>query len=139
MNGMMRFPSAVRRDGAIDVWLEGRAPQLRALARAWFTRMRECGSEVRELMHDGCPTACVEDVAFGYVGVYRTHANVGFFFGAELDDPGGLLQGTGKRMRHVKVRPGGALDSAALCALIETAYADVKRRLAQERATKPRR
>jgi hypothetical protein len=85
-------------------------------------------------MHDGCPTACVEDAAFGYVGVFRAHANVGFFHGAELKDPAGLLQGTGKRMRHVKVKPGVALDAAALEALIDAAYADMKRRLAMERS-----
>jgi hypothetical protein len=27
--------------------------------------MRQCGGDVRELMHDGCPTACVDDAAFG--------------------------------------------------------------------------
>jgi hypothetical protein len=91
--------------------------------------MRKCGSDVREVMHDGCPTACVDDAAFGYVAVFRAHANVGFFRGAELADPKGLLQGTGKRMRHVKVRPGVDLDGAALEALIDAAYADMRRRL----------
>lgn len=94
--------------------------------------MRECGDEVRELMHDGCPVACVADVAFGYVNVFKAHVNVGFFLGSELHDPAGLLQGTGRRMRHVKVRPGENLDSAALVALIGAAYGDVKRRLASE-------
>jgi hypothetical protein len=74
----------------------------------------------------------VEDAAFGYVSVFRAHANVGFFRGAELADPAGLLEGTGKRMRHVKVKPGVELDSAALAGLIGTAYADMKLRLASE-------
>jgi hypothetical protein len=94
--------------------------------------MRECGDDVRELMHDGCPVACVEDVPFGYVNVFKAHVNVGFFLGALLRDPGGLLEGTGKRMRHVKVRPGEELDSAALRALIDAAYFDVKSRLESE-------
>jgi hypothetical protein len=38
-------------------------------------------------MHDGCPTACVGDAAFGYVAAFRDHVNVGFFFGALLQDP----------------------------------------------------
>ena len=130
MNGLFRFPEAVRQDPLIDRWLEERTPELRAIARTWFEAMRKCGGDVRELMHDGCPTACVEDAAFGYVGVFRAHANVGFFQGATLEDPTGLLHGTGKRMRHVKVKPGADLDPLALVALIGAAYSDMKLRLA---------
>ncbi len=132
MNGPFRFPEAVRQDPTIDLWLEERAPEVGAIARTWFQQMRRCGRDVREVMHDGCPTACVEDVAFGYVGVFKAHINVGFFRGAELEDPARLLEGTGKRMRHVKVKPGVEIDSAALVALIGIAYADMKVRLAAE-------
>ena len=83
--------------------------------------MRECGDDVRELVHDGYPVACVEDVRFGYVNVFKAHVNVGFFFGAQLRDPRGLLEGSGKRMLHVKVKPGEELDSTALSALIDAA------------------
>ena len=126
---MLLFHGGVRRDPAIEAWLSERPPELGAIARRWFERMRECGDDVRELMHDGCPTACVADAAFGYVGVYRAHVNIGFFYGAELPDPAGLLQGTGKRMRHVKARPGAEPDAAALDALIRAAYADLQTRL----------
>jgi hypothetical protein len=132
MKGMLRFPEAVKQDPAIDVWLKEQAPELGAIARTWFLRMRACGNDVRELIHDGCPTACVEDAPFGYVNVFRAHANVRFFYGAALDDPTGLLEGSGKRMRHVKVKPGVDLDSPGLDALIDTAYADIKLRLAVE-------
>jgi len=130
-NGLFRFPNAVRRDPTVDLWLEERAPELGAIARTWFQRMRESGRDVREVMHDGCPTACVDDAAFAYVGVYRAHANVGFFHGADLEDPTGLLEGTGKRMRHVKVKPGVDLNASALAALIRAAYADMKLRLSR--------
>lgn len=132
MNGMLRFSGSVSREPAIDVWLNGQAPDLGAIARKWFVRMRECGDEFQELMHDGCPVACVGDVPFGYVNVFKAHVNVGFFLGALLRDPGGLLEGSGKRMRHVKVKPGAEPDSAALSALIDAAYADVKSRLESE-------
>jgi hypothetical protein len=132
MNSLFRFSSAVRQDPSVEIWLTNQAPGLGAIARTWFNRLRECGRDVREVMHDGCPTACVGDAAFGYVGVFRSHVNVGFFHGAELDDPGGLLEGKGKRMRHVKIRPGRDLDSCALATLIGTAYADMKLRLAAE-------
>ena len=131
MKGIFWFPEAVRRDPAVEAWFNKQTPEFASLARRWFQRMRDCGPDVRELMHDGCPTACVESAAFAYVGVFRAHANLGFFHGAELADPAGLLQGTGKRMRHVKVKPGGDPDAAALATLIETAYADMKRRLVE--------
>jgi hypothetical protein len=133
MDGLFKFPTAVRRDPMIDVWLTNQPHELGTLAATWFERMRKCGRDVREVMHDGCPTACVGEAAFGYVGVYRSHVNVGFFRGVDLQDPRGLLEGTGRRMRHVKIRLGATLDSAALTALISTAYADMKQRLGKER------
>ena len=125
----MRFDGAVERDPAIDAWFEKRAGELGAIAQKWFEAMRGCGDEVRELVHDGCPVACFGDSAFGYVNVFRSHVNVGFFHGAALRDPARMLEGTGKRMRHVKLRPGAKLDAAALSALIEAAYADIRARV----------
>jgi len=126
---LLRFNGAVERDPAIDAWMKEQAPELGAIAREWFEVMRQCGDEVRELMHDGCPVACMGDVPFGYVNVFTSHVNVGFFQGAALPDPARLLQGSGKRMRHVKLRPGTAIDSAALSRLIERAYSDIKARV----------
>ncbi len=129
MNGMLRFTGAVRRDPAIDAWLSEQSDALGSIAQQWFNTMRQRGNDVRELMHDGCPVACVEDAPFGYVNVFKNHVNVGFYFGAELEDRAGLLEGTGKRMRHVKLRPGAAVDSAALGTLIDAAYSDIRARL----------
>ncbi len=128
-DGPFRLPNAVRRDPAIDALLAEQAPALGSIAREWFTRIRECGDDVRELMHDGHATACVGDAAFAYVGVFKAHVDVGFFLGADLEDPAGLLEGRGLRMRHVKVRPGAHLDSSALAGLIEAAYAETRWRL----------
>jgi hypothetical protein len=129
---MFWLEGALKRDPAVDAWLEEQAPELGAIAKQWFSQMRGCGDDVRELVHDGCPVACVGDAAFGYVNVFKAHINVGFFNGAELHDPAGLLQGTGRRMRHVKVKPGVDVNAAALAALIDAAYADVKSRLLPE-------
>jgi hypothetical protein len=129
---MLRFDGAVARDPAIDVWLDQQPDGLGSLARKWFEAMRRCGKDVRELMHDGCPTACVDDAPFGYVNVFTNHMNVGFFLGAELDDPTRLLEGSGKRMRHVKLRPGASIDVAALSALVDAAYSDIKTRLGRD-------
>lgn len=103
--------------------------ELGKIAQHWFTLIRACGDDVRELLHDGHPTACVGDAAFAYVNAFTAHVNVGFFRGAELADPGHLLEGTGKYMRHVKLRPGQQVDSQALLTLVETAYRDMQARL----------
>ena len=129
MSRLMRFPTSVKRDPAIDSWMREHAGELGAIARRWFEVMRGCGTDVRELLHDGHPTACVGDAAFGYVNAFTAHVNVGFFRGAEIDDPRGLLEGTGRFMRHVKLGPGRDVDAAALRELVETAYTDMKRRL----------
>jgi hypothetical protein len=126
---LFRLPGASVRDPAVDAWLSARTGDLGSIAQHWFDVMRGCGDEVRELIHDGCPVACLGDAAFGYVNVFAAHVNVGFFQGAALPDPAGLLQGTGKFMRHVKVRPGTDIDHAALTGLIEAAYADIKSRV----------
>ena len=129
MSRLMRFPSSVKRDPAIGVWMRDHSGPLGAIAQRWFEVMRNCGDDVRELLHDGHPTACVGDAAFGYVNAFTAHVNVGFFRGAEIADPEGLLEGTGRFMRHVKLRPGTDVDAAALMRLIGTAYTDMQRRL----------
>jgi len=91
--------------------------------------MRKCGDEGRELLHDGCPVACLGDAPFGYVNVFTSHVHVGFFHGAALPGPASLLQGTGKFMRHVKLRPETATNTAALRKLVDTAYSDIKARV----------
>jgi hypothetical protein len=126
---LFRLDGAVERDPKVEVWLKRQKGELGAMARRWFEVMRGCGDEVREVLHDGCPTACLGDAAFGYVNVFTGHVNVGFFYGAALKDPAGLLVGSGKRMRHVKLRAGEKVDEAAVERLIEAAYADIKERV----------
>ena len=126
---VLRFAGGVRRDPAIEAWFDARPAALADLARPWFDLMRDCGDDVRELLHDGHPTACIGDAAFGYVNVFAAHANVGFFRGAELADPHGLLEGTGRFMRHVKLRPGQTVDAQALARLVEAACVDMRARL----------
>ncbi len=126
---LLRFNGAMERDPAIDAWFKERPGELAAIARKWFGVMRGCGDEVRELLHDDCPVACLGDAPFGYVNVFTAHVNVGFFHGASLPDPAHLLQGTGKFMRHVKLRAETAPNDSGLKALIEAAYEDIKARV----------
>ena len=128
---LFRFGNSSKRDIAGEGWLN-EPGDLHSIARRWFEVMRECGDDVREVLHDGHPTACVVDAAFAYVDAFTNHVNVGFFRGAELPDPRRLLQGTGKMMRHVKIEAGGGVDDTAVEALIRTAYLDVKKQLLGE-------
>jgi hypothetical protein len=126
---LLRFDGGVEHDPAIDAWFEEREGELGAMARRWFSVMRACGDEVRELVHDGCPVACLGDAPFAYVNVFKSHVNVGFFQGAALPDPAHVLQGAGKFMRHVKLPVGAVVEDALLEALITAAYAQMKERL----------
>jgi hypothetical protein len=138
MSEILRYSGAVRRDPGIEAWFS-RADPLRDMVRPWFELVRKCGTDVRELMHDGCPVACVSDAPFAYVNAFKGHANVGFYHGASLADPAGILHGEGKRMRHVKLRPGEPQPEGALKALIALAYEDIRQRLKHptERAIMP--
>ena len=127
-DGVFQLRDAVPRDPRIDAWFDDITDPLRLMVRAWFERMRGCGSDVRELLHDGCPVACVGTAAFGYVNAFRSHASVGFFHGAWLPDPAHILRGNGKRMRHVKLGLKHDVDDEALEALIRAAYADLRKR-----------
>lgn len=126
---LLRFTSTVEHDPTIDAWFKNHRGELGAIAHHWFAVMRSCGDEVRELLHDGCPVACLGDAPFAYVNVFTSHVNVGFFHGDALPDPARLLQGTGKFMRHIKLKPGTPTDTASLSRLIEAAYSDIKARV----------
>jgi hypothetical protein len=129
MSPVLRFFGSVKCDPAISVWMNEHSGELGTIAQHWFDIIRQCGDDVHELLHDGHPTACIADAGFAYVNAFKDHVNVGFFRGAELEDPMGLLEGTGKYMRHVKLRPDTDINTIALIRLIQSAYADMKQRL----------
>jgi hypothetical protein len=128
---LFRLSGALVRDPAVNLWFTDRPIELRSIAQTWFEKMRQCGGDVTELVHDGCPVACVQDAPFGYINSFKSHVNVGFFCGADLEDPAGLLEGSGKRMRHVKLYPDRDFNTAALLDLIGLAYLDIKMRLGE--------
>ena len=68
---------------------------------------------------------------YAYIAVQRSHVNLGFYHGASLKDPSGRLEGTGKRLRHVKIRDFAATRSPAVAALLREAIADRKRHVSE--------
>jgi hypothetical protein len=128
MTRLFTLDGAQKNDPAVERWFATPSNGLRRIAQKWFDQMRSCGPDVLELLHDGHPTACVGNLAFGYVNAFRAHVNIGFFFGSVLQDPAGLLEGTGRFMRHVRVTSDLPQPERALRELIAAAYADVKAR-----------
>jgi hypothetical protein len=126
MRRVFTLKDTAARHPAVAAWFEEHPGPLGEIAAHWFGVLRQCGSDVTEVLHDYQPTACVGGAAFAYVAAFTSHVNVGFFQGATLPDPAGLLQGSGRFMRHVKLRPGMAVDEGALSALIAAAYRDVQ-------------
>ncbi|MGH8160474.1 MAG: DUF1801 domain-containing protein [Rhodanobacter sp.] len=64
---------------------------------------------------------------YAYIAVQDSHVNLGFYYGASLPDPQGLLEGTGKKLRHVKIHDVSASNAASVIALLRAAIADRKR------------
>ena len=110
-------------------WLEGKPEALRPIARKWFEAIQNVGADVQAIFHDNYPIGCVEEAPFAYINVFIKHVNVGFFYGVDLPDPAGLLEGTGKRMRHIKLKPELHNQDEHISNLIIWAYEDIKARL----------
>ncbi len=129
MDQILRFTGKDIQDITMDEWLESKTPILGALARKWFNTMKNVGPDVQDIFHDNHPIACYENAPFAYVNIFTKHVNVGFFYGTDLYDESGLLEGSGKKMRHVKLKPDEAINQRELTMLIEMSYHDIKSRV----------
>ncbi len=58
---------------------------------------------------------------FAYIKAFKSAVNFGFWRGADIDDPGGLLQGSGEKMRHIKLIDLGEIDEPAFTDFIQQA------------------
>ncbi len=128
-SNMMTYHGAQQNDPRVLEWIADHQSEQGLLAAHWFGYTRKLDKNILELLHDGYPTACIGEYPFIYVGSFKAHANIGFFYGVDLPDPAGLLEGSGKRLRHVKLKPRTTIDEQALTNLIRAAYQDILRRL----------
>ena len=126
MDGLFIFENAIKQDPEVDAWIDEHNGPVGDIANLWISYLRNCGNDITEILHDGHPTFCVNQAAFAYVDAFKAHANIGFFRGADLQDPEALLEGLGKKMRHVKVRPDKPIEIGLLQALITEAYENIK-------------
>lgn len=132
MQPLLKFIGRDLEDLTMDEWLATKSEELQPIATKWFREITDCGPDVQAIFHDGHPIGCVDNTPFAYVDAFKHHVNLGFFQGADLPDEHGLLEGTGKRMRHIKLRPGETQNKGPIKLLIEVAYADIKERLILE-------
>lgn len=132
MSQLFTLAGSQPRHPAVERWLAEHPGTLGAIARHWIEVTRRCGDDVRELVHDGRPTACVGGAAFAYVDAFRAHVTVGFFRGVGLPDPARLLEGSGRFMRHVKLTVTDPVDGTALADLVYAAYADIRLEVAPD-------
>ncbi len=129
MEKLLLYTGKDIQDLTMNSWLRGKAPELRPIATKWFDEIKNCGNDVQDIFHDGYPIGCVNNAPFAYVNAFSAHVNVGFFYGVDLFDKDGMLEGNGKRMRHIKIKPELKYDDAEIIGLIEAAYIDIKKRL----------
>lgn len=129
---LLKFTGKDLQEMTMPEWLATKPEALQFIASKWFKAIQICGPDVQSIFHDGHPIGCVDDTPFAYVDAFRHHVNLGFFHGADLPDDKGLLEGTGKRMRHIKLRPGEDQDAEAIKRLLVVAYVDIKERYAVE-------
>ncbi len=126
---ILKYTSKDLKDIDMSDWLVKKTVDLRPLAIKWFDAIKACGPDVQPIFHDGYPIGCVEHSPFAYVNVFTSHMNLGFFYGVDLIDQLGMLKGSGKRMRHIKIRADADLDEKEIRMLIQASYEDIKNRL----------
>ena len=116
--------------------------EVEAFLASYSPDVRELASKARDLILDVIPDAIEQLdpsanlIGYGYdrtykglicgITLHKAHVNLMFARGATLPDPAGLLAGTGKRARHVKLQQPNDLQNPALRTLLETAAAPDK-------------
>ncbi len=105
----------------VDQFLEGVDPELRELAQRVRRIIKVAMPGAQELVKWGNPTYVVNGKNVAWIMVYKDHVNLGLFQGAKLKSK--RLEGTGKGLRHVKVRQPGDIDGKEFTRLIKEAVA----------------
>lgn len=106
----------------VDAYITDQPEPLTDLLRELRRLIREEAPEAGESIKWGHPTYEAR-CNICYVSAHSEHVNLGFFRGADLDDPQRLLEGTGKSLRHVKVRPGDPVPEDGIRGLLRDAFA----------------
>jgi hypothetical protein len=113
----------VAADPRVDAWIRGQPRGVQAICRSARDLLGEGLAGAREDIKWGYPTWVGNgNVAAIAVDAGTDYVRLQFFRGVRLADPGGLLEGTGKEMRHVKVRQAKDLRTPQVKALVRSAW-----------------
>jgi hypothetical protein len=122
---------------SFDDYLRDQSPRNQTIVRALRRFVRSAEPQLIESVKwgNGCWLAGTEPVAFVYADA--ACVQFGFLTGSSLVDPSGLLEGTGRYVRHIKVRKASDIDRSAFGALLRQAAS--RRRPTPERRTAVRK
>lgn len=115
---------AEQTDPVVEEILAQHKPEVRAVAEALRTLVRRTAPHLKEegkpgwsnIVYRGRGVVCA-------ISPHKDHVNLHFYKGTALQDPEGLLEGSGKALRHVKVRRLEDLPRQALERLLRQAVA----------------
>jgi hypothetical protein len=106
---------------SFDAYLKGQSPKNQTIIRALRQFVKRSQPALRETVKWGNGCWIGDDGPIAYVYSAPDHVQFGFFRGASLKDPKGLLEGKGAYVRHTKVRRSSGIDRRALAALLRQA------------------
>jgi|SRR5580700_9468321 hypothetical protein len=118
----------------VRAWLEKLPDEKKPMIHTLRRLIASAAPETHEIIYHDALGYGPTDSGFDrilYITVFETHINLGFFFGGFLSDPEGLLVGSGKRMRHVKIRSLQESENSALSSLLAQAWIDGLKRVDQ--------
>jgi hypothetical protein len=119
--------------GTFDDILAAAKPELRPVCKALRSLVASSHSRFVEVVW---PRQKIASFGVGpkkmtehyvYIAVQGSHVNLGFYHGTSLPDPAGLLEGTGKELRHLKLRRVSEAMSPSVVALLREAISDRRR------------
>lgn len=106
---------------SLDAYYEAVPTRHRGTVDAVRRVVSEVHPDAEETLKWNQPTFVLDGENRFYIAWYEDHVNLGIFAGADVDDPDGLLDGTGKAMRHVAFHDAEAVGDPAVRALVERA------------------
>lgn len=120
---------------AIDEFLARYPPQVQAVSREVCAIVRRAMPDAHETVfatqnHIGYGTSVSRRDLVCYVCPLRDYVRLGFFYGTSLEDPDGLLEGEGLRLRHIKLRTVEEARRQPVEELVRNAWADALQRMA---------
>jgi hypothetical protein len=117
----------------VRAWLENLPAEKKTIIERLRRLIASVAPEAHEIIYHDALWYGPADSGYPilYITVFKAHVNLGFFFGGFVSDPEGLLVGSGKRMRHIKIRSLHECENPAITSLLAQAWADGSQRVAQ--------